>query len=375
MTAVAAVTPEAGKCECPVRDVRVSAFRIPTDGPESDGTLEWNSTTLVLVEVEADNEVGIGYTYADTATAKLIADVLRDVVVGGDALQTAALWMKMFASVRNLGRGGVVAMAISALDVALWDLRGKLLGVAVCDLVGRARTSVPIYGSGGFTSYSPERLCEQLGGWVGDGIPRVKMKIGRDPAADPARVAAARRTIGAAAELFVDANGAYQRKQAVALAQVFAESGVTWYEEPVYHLDFEGLARVRNAIPATMEVASGEYGYDLYHFERMLEAGAVDVLQADATRCGGFSALLAVDGLAQAKQIPLSTHCAPHLHLHAAVACKQLRHMEYFYDHVRIERALFDGIPEPHDGTLAPNPNHPGLGLQFKRADAQQFLI
>ncbi len=361
--------------EYAVRDVTVSAYRVPTDGPESDGTLEWDATTLVLAEIEAGSETGIGFTYADTATATLVRDVLREAVLGLDAMATGALWKKMFAKVRNLGRDGIAAMAISAMDVALWDLRGKLLGVPVCDLLGRCRNEVPVYGSGGFTSYSIERLSSQLSGWVERGIPRVKMKVGREPERDPSRVAAARGAIGAEAELFVDANGAYARKKAIAMAREFAACGVSWYEEPVYHLDFTGLAAVRAAAPPPMEVTSGEYGYDLDHFARMLDAGTVDVLQADATRCGGFSALLAVDGLAQAKAIPLSTHCAPHLHLHVAMACKQLRHIEYFYDHVRIERAFFDGATEPLAGTLAPVPLRPGIGLEFKRSDAERFLL
>ncbi|MGH7706462.1 MAG: enolase C-terminal domain-like protein, partial [Vulcanimicrobiaceae bacterium] len=319
---------------------------------------------------------GIGYTYADEATAVVIDKTLRKVIAGQDALATAALWTKMVASVRNLGRDGIAAMAISAVDVALWDLRGKICERPVYELLGPYRTEVPIYGSGGFTSYTLERLAEQLGGWVAGGIPRVKMKIGRDPAADPKRVAAARQAIGPGAELFVDANGAYERKQALVLAhRLAADSGVTWYEEPVYHNDFVGLAQVRRGAPPAIEVASGEYGYDPYYFSAMIDSGAVDVVQADATRCGGFSALLGVDGLCQAKQIGLSTHCAPYLQLQAAMACKQLRHIEYFYDHVRIEHLLFDGACRPHNGCITPMPARPGIGLEFKHADAHRYAI
>src|SRR5581483_12032583 len=114
-----------------------------------------------------------------------------------------------FAKTRNLGRDGITSMAVSAVDVALWDLKGKLLGVPVCRLLAAARERVPVYGSGGFTSYSDAQLGAQLSGWVHDGIPRVKMKVGRDPADDPRRVAVARNAIGDATELFVDANGAY----------------------------------------------------------------------------------------------------------------------------------------------------------------------
>ena len=358
---------------CPIRDVRVSVYRVPTDGPESDGTLEWTSTTMVLVEVDAGSRTGIGFTYADRATAAVVWDLLRGVVTGHDALETGALWTRMMASVRNLGRAGICAMAISAMDVALWDLRGKLLNAPVCDVIGAARRRVPIYGSGGFTSYSPDRLCEPLAGWVSAAIPRVQMKVGRAPEQDPDRVARVRKAVGLGAEIFVDANGAYQRKQAVALAHAFAASGVTWYEEPVDHQDFAGLAAVRSATPPGLEVTSGEYGYTLDHFRRMVEAGSVDVLQADATRCGGFTGLLAVDGLAQAWRLPLSTHCAPYLHLHAAMACKQLRHSEYFYDHVRIARLFFDGVREPCAGALAVVDDLPGIGLVLKRADAEPY--
>jgi L-alanine-DL-glutamate epimerase-like enolase superfamily enzyme len=201
------------------------------------------------------------------------------------------------------------------------------------------------------------------------------MKVGREPWADVRRVAAARQAIGADAELFVDANGAYTVKQALELATQFQASRVSWFEEPVYHQDFHGLAAVREGAPAAMEVAAGEYGYAPYHFARMLEAHTVDVLQADATRCGGFTGFLAVDGLCQSALVPLSTHCAPYGHLHAAAAANMLRHMEYFFDHVRIERLFFDGPSEPRAGTLAPDPSRPGIGLEFRHRDAAAYEV
>jgi len=363
------------RVETPIQGLQVRAYRVPTeDGPESDGTIFWDATTLVLVEITAGDRIGIGYTYADAATAKVIQDTLREVVVGADAVCNGAIWTNMAATVRNLGRDGITSMAISAVDVALWDLKGKLMDQPVCALLGMSRHEVPIYGSGGFTSYDIAKLQSQLGGWVQGGIPRVKMKIGRAPQDDVERVAAARAAIGEA-ELFVDANGAYSRKQALDFARAFTPYGVTWYEEPVYHEDFEGLALIRNMAPPSMEITSGEYGYGLYHFARMLEAQTVDVLQADATRCGGFSGLLAVDGLCQTKMIPLSTHCAPHLHLHAGASLKTLRHMEYFYDHVRIEKMLFDGIPQQKNGALSPDLSRPGIGLDFRHSDAERYAV
>jgi L-alanine-DL-glutamate epimerase-like enolase superfamily enzyme len=358
-----------------IREIRVSAYRIPTDAHESDGTFEWDATTLVLVEAVAADTSGIGFTYADTSTAKLIQDSLAKVVQGTDAMDVPRAWTAMVQSIRNLGRPGICSMAISAIDTSLWDLQAKLLGIPLVRLFGQVRDAMPLYGSGGFTSYSKEKLQEQLGEWVDQGIPRVKMKIGRDPAADPERVAFAREAIGDEAALFVDANGAYSRKQALELSHVFSELDVSWFEEPVSSDDLVGLRLMRDAGPPGMDIAAGEYGYDVTYFERMLEAGAVDVLQADATRCGGYTGFFQAATLCEAHHLPLSAHCAPALHLAAGCAARPFRHAEYFHDHARIEQMLFDGAPQPNDGALAPDLSRPGNGLSLKTRDAEKFKL
>lgn len=369
--------PTAGsvRVEYPIESVDVRTYTIPTEEPEeSDGTLKWTSTTMVYVEVRAGAHTGIGFTYGNAGIAKILDGMLKDVLLKQDAMQTAARYREMFGKIRNDGREGMTAMAVSALDVALWDLKGKVLGAPVSVLLGAARDRTPVYGSGGFTSYSERRLGEQLGRWVHEmRIPRVKMKVGREPSADPGRVAHARKAIGSHAELFVDANGAYTRKQALELARHFAESNVSWYEEPVYHNDLEGNRFVRDHAPPVMEISNGEYGYAPYDFARIVDAGAADVLQADVTRCGGYSGFLAVDGLCEANDLPLSSHCAPHITLPVATAAKMLRHIEYFYDHVRIEKMLFDGARDPVEGMMKPDLDRPGIGLELKRADAERY--
>jgi L-alanine-DL-glutamate epimerase-like enolase superfamily enzyme len=359
----------------PIERIVASAYRVPTDAPESDGTFDWNATTLVLVEATAGGLVGLGYSYTHDAAVTLVDELLESVAVGLDALALPAAWAAMVRAVRNIGRPGLVATAIAAVDVALWDLKARLLDLPLCDLLGRVRDGVPVYGSGGFTSYDEGRLRSQLGSWVDEGISRVKMKVGRDPVADPRRVHAAREEIGPDAELFVDANGAYDRKQALALAHAFAESGVTWFEEPVSSDDLEGLRLIRDRAPGGMEIAAGEYGYDSSYFRRMLEAGAVDVLQADATRCLGITGFMDAAALCRAHHVPLSSHTAPALHLHACMAAEPVRHLEYFHDHVRIERMLFDGVTVPERGVLHPDRSRPGHGLELKRADAQSFRL
>jgi L-alanine-DL-glutamate epimerase-like enolase superfamily enzyme len=357
-----------------IDDVRVSAYRIPTDRPsESDGTLVWDATTLVTVEVRGGGMVGLGYGYADRATAELIHDTLIPTLKGKPASATPQLWRAMVGEVRNLGRSGVASMAISAVDIALWDLKAKLLDVSLVTLLGAARDAIPIYGSGGFTSYSVMELCDQLAGWVGQGIPRVKMKIGRNALDDLARVRAARRAIGDDAELFVDANGGYGRKEAIAQAERFAEWNVSWFEEPVYYRDLEGLRQVRDHAPGGMEISVGEYAYAPDDFEAIVRAGAADVLQADATRCEGVTGLLIADALCEAAEMPLSTHCAASVHAHVACAARRARHVEYFHDHTRIEHMVFDGALTPREGVLRPDQSRPGLGIELKRSDLRRY--
>lgn len=359
----------------PISGVRVSAYEIPTDFPESDGTLQWNKTTIVLSEVTAGGQTGTGYTYADNATATFIQKFLHEKITGENAMSPPAVWQKMVHESRNLGQTSIVAMGVSAVDCALWDLKAKLLDISLSTLLGTVRDAAPVYGSGGFTSYSIDQLQRQLSGWAEQGIPRVKMKVGRDPEADPDRVRAAREAIGPNVKLFVDANGAYTRKQALAIAEKVAELGVTWFEEPVVADDLVGLRLIRDRAPAGMDVAAGEYGYDLGYFHRMLESQAVDVLQADVTRCMGITGFLQAATLCEARHVPLSAHCAPAEHVAVACAALPFKHLEYFHDHVRIERMLFDGLPELVMGELRPDLSRPGCGLEFKRADAEKFSV
>jgi L-alanine-DL-glutamate epimerase-like enolase superfamily enzyme len=357
----------------PIETLNVSRYTVPTDFPESDGTLEWDKTTMVLVEARAAGKSGLGYTYADHATAALIQETLKEVVTNTDAMSPPAAYTSMWRRIRNLGRPGICSMAISAVDCALWDLKARLLDLPLVTLLGQVRTGAPIYGSGGFTSYSDQQLFSQLSGWVNHGIRSVKMKIGRDANRDVQRVQVAREAIGADAGLFVDANGAYSRKQALAQAERFARFDVCWFEEPVSSDDLDGLRLLRDRAPAAMEIAAGEYGYDVFYFQRMLAAGAVDVQQADITRCGGVTGFLQVAALCQAHNSPLSAHTAPALHTHVVCAVTPFKNLEYFHDHVRMERMLFDGLPQMINGELRPDLSRPGLGLELKRADAKKL--
>ena len=368
---MAIVAPQAGAVEAAVDGLKVSAYTVPTDEPESDGTLEWDSTTIVVVEASGGGERGLGYAYGDVSVAAFVESKLAAAVAGADALSPPAAWATMQEAIRNAGRPGVGAMAVSAVDIALWDLKAKLLGICLADALPRFHPSAPVYGSGGFTSYSDARLREQLEGWVEAGLPRVKIKVGREPGRDPERLALCREVIGERVELMVDANGAFAPKRALAEAERYAAFGVAYLEEPVSSEDRAGLALLRERGPAGMAIAAGEYEWGLAQLADL--APCVDILQADVTRVGGVTNMLRADGICRARQRRFSAHCAPAVSAHVCCAVETLAHLEYFHDHVRLERMLFDGTLDPDGGALSPDRSRPGLGLELKRAEAERF--
>ena len=362
-----------------IETIGVAVYEVPTDKPEADGTLAWSSTTVVTVEVSGGGRSGFGWTYAGSGSGTVVTDALVDVCVGADAFDVAGVNERMVRACRNLGRSGLVACAISAVDIALWDLKARLLELPLARLFGQVRLDAPIYGSGGFTTYDDATTTAQLEQWVSEwGIPRVKIKIaeswGCEPGRDLARVALTRQVVGDDVEVFVDANGGYTAKQAVRVGRAcHDDNGVTWFEEPVSSDDLDGLREVRDNCAA--DVTAGEYGYHLDYFARMIDAAAIDCLQVDLTRCGGYTVWLQAAAVAAAHNLQVSGHCAPNLHADVATAVANFRHLEYFHDHHRIETTLFDGALPPDGGTLTPALDRPGHGLVLRRADAERYRV
>ncbi|GIH67833.1 enolase C-terminal domain-like protein [Sphaerimonospora thailandensis] len=361
-----------------IHEVCAAAYRVPTDRPEADGTFAWDATTMVVAEVRAGTVTGTGWSYAPAAAARLVTELLAPVVTGASAMDIPAIWRAMDRRVRNAGRPGLAAYAISAVDVALWDLKAKLLNVPLTRLFGAVHDRVPVYGSGGFTTYDDATTAAQLRHWVHEqGIGRVKLKIGESwgtaPARDLHRIALAREVIGPEAELYVDANGGYTAKQAIRLERRMRDHDVVWFEEPVSSDDLAGLRLVRERADA--DVAAGEYGGDQVYFTRMCEADAVDCLQIDATRCGGYTGWFGAAAVAAGHNLQVSAHCAPNLHVPAAAATPNLRHVEWFHDHVRIESELFDGAADPAGGVVRAGADRPGLGLTLRHEAAERHRV
>ncbi|HKU30612.1 MAG TPA: enolase C-terminal domain-like protein [Arthrobacter sp.] len=368
----------AGGTSLGIGSLRVSAFTVPTSSPEGDGTFAWDSTTMILVQATAGEWTGIGWTYALSACAGIVKEVLEPAVCGLDVFDVPAAAQSMARKVRNASRPGLVAYAISAVDCALWDLKARVLDLPLHRLLGAVRKEVDVYGSGGFTTYDESRLRSQLEHWAGEQqIPRVKIKIGQDRGTnttrDLERIGQARETIGSSAQLFVDANGAYTAKQAIRLAEAAAGQDLAWFEEPVSSDHLDGLRQVRHAI--TADVTAGEYGTDLFYFQRMCAAGAVDCLQVDVSRCGGITEWIRVAAVAAAHGLEVSGHCAPGLSVPVAASTPNFRHLEWFYDHVRIEHMFFDGTLDPHGGSVRPFDDQPGNGLTLKEPDVEKYRV
>ena len=238
-------------------------------------------------------------------------------------------------------------------------------------LLPAAHDRVPVYGSGGFCSYSLDRLREQLGGWVEQGIPRVKMKLGREPRRDPARLDAARDAIGDAPSCTSTRTApSAPRRRCAGRGATSSEWDVTLVRGARV---VGGLRTGCASCASTRRSTSPRVSTPTSPRTSATSIGCVDCLQADVTRCGGITGLLRVNGLASAHGLDVSAHCAPQLSAHAFCGVDRLRHLEYFHDHVRVEAMLFDGVLEPVDGVLVPDRSRPGHGLELKRADAQRW--
>jgi L-alanine-DL-glutamate epimerase-like enolase superfamily enzyme len=354
--------------------VRVSVYKFPTPAPETDGTLRWEATVAVLVSLEAGGASGIGWTYSSPAAAAVVHDKLAAAVHDLDAFDVQSGWAAMHRACRNLGTKGLVMQAISAVDIAWWDLKARLLDVPLSTLFGHARSSVPIYGSGGFCSLDDTELRHQVHWWQSVGCRAMKIKIGEnwgtDIGRDLARVACLRNEAGAGVELMVDANGGYTVGQACRVGAELDDLGVTWFEEPVSSDDPAGLATVRSAVRA--DVTAGEYAADVFEMRSLLPV--VDCIQLDVTRCGGYTGWLRGAALAQAHNLEVSGHCAPSLHTPIAAATPNLRHVEWFADHARLEPLLVDGMPEARQGALHLRDELPGHGMTVSQ-QAEQYCV
>ncbi|MGW4247087.1 enolase C-terminal domain-like protein [Nocardia sp. NPDC004722] len=333
--------------------VTVEVYRFPTPQPEADGTLTWDATTAVVVTVSAGDQHGLGWTYGSPAAATVVERHLGPVLLGCGPEDITDAWARMHKACRNIGTSGVAAHAISAVDIALWDLKARVLGVTLPTLFGKVREATAVYGSGGFVNLTDDQLAEQVLDWQSEGCTAVKIKIGIDQRRDLERITLVDKLVGTDTRIMVDANGAYSPGEARRMGHELDRLGVTWFEEPVTSDDPAGLSSVRAAVRC--DVAAGEYICGDTDALRLIDS--VDCLQLDVTRCGGYTGFLRAATLAAAYHRDISAHCAPALHASVAASVRRLRHVEWFADHARLEALLVDGAPKVDDGRIAPRGN------------------
>lgn len=333
-----------------IDEVTAEVFRFPATQSESDGTLTWDATTAVVVTVSAGHEHGLGWTYSSPAAATVVDHHLAALLRGADPADITDAGARMRKACRNFGTAGVVAHALSAVDIALWDLKARLLELPLTSLFGKVREAAAVYGSGGFVNLNDEQLTEQVINWEAAGCTAVKIKIGVDTARAIDRITLVDKLVSARTRIMVDANGAYTPGEARRMGYELDRLGVCWFEEPVTSDDPAGLRLVRDALRC--DIAAGEYIYSETDAARLVEV--VDCLQLDVTRCGGYSGFLRCAALAAARHRDISAHCAPALHASIAAAVPRLRHVEWFADHARLEPLLVDGAPQVVEGRLAP---------------------
>jgi L-alanine-DL-glutamate epimerase-like enolase superfamily enzyme len=355
-------------------EVTPGVYRFPTPAEEADGTFAWDATTAVTCTVQMAGYTGLGWTYSSPAAATVISEQLADAVIAGENVDVAGSFTSMRRACRNLGTRGLAMQAISAVDIALWDLKARMLQTPLAHLLGDPGQAVDVYGSGGFTTLSDSELAGQVDDWLAAGCTMMKIKIGErwgaDDRRDLTRVGRLAELAGPGVQLMVDANGGYGRAQARRVGAELDAMGVVWFEEPVSSDDPNGLAGVRGAVRC--DVAAGEYVAE--PAEAAALSRVVDCLQLDLTRCGGYTGWLRCAAVAQAGHVDVSAHCAPALHVPLSGAVEHLRHLEWFIDHARLEPLLVDGVPQVVDGRVLPSETD-GHGMTIsRRADPYRQL-
>lgn len=355
-------------------DVRTTLLSVPLRPPLADSTHVLNQIQWILVDVHTDegvvgNSFMLTFDYGPELLRGIVDTELRKVVVGQDAADLAGIWKRCYQQCEYIGQHGVAAWGIAAIDIALWDLLGKSLGVPVARLLGGNRTQVPVYGSGGWLSWSTDELIANVAAYVARGFTMVKMKVGGPSLTrDVDRVRAVREAIGDDVGLMVDANQAWSPHAAISFARQVQDQNIAWLEEPVGKEDLDGYVRVASSVD--IPVATGEREYSLGAFRDMLVRQGAAILQPDALRIGGLSQMLKVAHLAESFGRSVAPHFYKEIDVHLLAAINNGMALEYFPwldDLLEYPLAISHGV--------ATVPTRPGLSLQFKDAAVQEYRV
>ena len=355
-----------------ITDLRTDVFVVPNERALSDATQSFDALELVVVEVETgDGAVGTGFTYTigsgALAIASFVDSVLRP-VLEGEAAAPRTAYESMRANTTFVGREGISELAISAVDVALWDALGKRLEIPLFELLGGDRRPVPAYETnGGWLHLSEDELTENASAAAERGFAGMKVKIGRGHAEDERRLRAIREVLPDDVDLMVDANCAFSVGDARRFAGRVNDLDLAWLEEPLEKGDYVSLADLRRTID--VPIATGENFFSPEQFAQVISLDAVDILQPDVCRVGGITAWLRVAELAAANNLPVSPHYVEPIHVHLAAATGVVPCMEH-------HSTVLDGVLEKslrlEDGAFTP-PTDPGHGIRFDGLERYRY--
>jgi D-arabinonate dehydratase len=364
-------------------DVSTTVLYYPHTDPVQNGTAPppkqgAGGRTQLFVHIKTDEDLeGLGIGQGSPGVRQVIDTDLRHALIDQDPFNIEKLWADMFWRVRGYGRKGIAFCALSAVDIGLWDLKAKALGLPLYRLLGPYAESVPIYGSGGWTNFTVEELVAEMMGYVEQGIKRVKMKVGKDfgrsEREDTERVAAVREAVGDDVALYVDANGAYYPKQAIYMAKAFQQYQVGWFEEPTLADDIQGLAEIRRSID--IPVATGEQEYTKYGFRDLISGGGADIVQPDVARVGGVTEWMKIAHMAHGFNLPVAPHAAQLVHLHLACATPNLKVVEYMNTVLEGDRVWYTDFPAQKDGMWSPFADKLGLGLELDPRAVEKWSV
>jgi D-galactarolactone cycloisomerase len=358
--------------------------------PFSYSQWEYDRRTVCLVRVTSDDGTyGWGEGYGPAPVIRSGIEFLAPLLIDRDPLATGAAWQVMHTRVLDFARRGILLASISALDIALWDLKGKLLGVPVHVLLGgKRRDRVLVYATGMYFDREPnmrERLAKEAADYVQQGFRAAKMKVGLGIDEDAANVKAVRSAIGDKVRLMVDSNHAYLLHEALALAERIQDFDISWFEEPVSPDDYAGYRELRRK--GRIPIAGGECEYGVHGFQQLFAAEAVDIAQPDICACGGITEAQRIAALARAHFVDVTPHCwgtgiafATGLHFLSTIDVLpgRLRAREPFLEMDRTENPLRDQLTtprfQPGDGSV-PVPDAPGLGVDVDPARLEEFSV
>lgn len=357
-----------------ILDTKTTLLSLPLKDPIADSTHTLKTIDWVLVDIFAEGGlVGsshmLTFDYGRELLRGIIDYELKDVVVGMDATLISSVWQACWNRVEYIGQSGVAAWGIAAIDIALWDLLGKSLNCPVYKLLGAHQEQVPIYGSGGWLTYSLDQLLAEATSYVQQGFTAVKMKVGsHDVQHDAERVRAVREAIGPKIQLMVDANQAWTPRQAIEFSRKVQDCDLFWFEEPIQKDDHDGYRALSTAM--NIPVAAGEREYSLEAFRELLDQRALPIVQPDVLRLGGISRCLKLSHLAEAFNARIASHFYKEIDIHWMAAVNNGLFLEYF---PWLDPLLVHPL-EVKNG-MARVPDRPGLGIEFKREAIKEFGV